>query len=73
MSLVHQGILPEFRTTKAMQKSTAKKHLMTEETQIFRMYNKSLRGLADISYIYIYIYIVKSANTTPKLKRISNS
>jgi hypothetical protein len=31
MSLVHQGILPEFRTTKAMQKSTAKKHLMTEE------------------------------------------
>jgi hypothetical protein len=28
MSLVHQGILPEFRTTKAMQKSTAKKHLI---------------------------------------------
>jgi hypothetical protein len=28
-----------------------------------------LRGLADISYIYI----VKSANTTPKLKRTSNS
>jgi hypothetical protein len=31
MSLVHQGILPEFRTTKATQKRTAKKHLMMGE------------------------------------------
>ena len=31
MPLVHQGILPEFKITKAMQKITAKKHWMTGE------------------------------------------